>query len=145
MTLTERQIWLVQTSFEKFIVNIDVAARLFYARLFEMDASLVPMFKGDMQVQGRKLITMILFAVNALHDLDSLTPQIKLLGENHAGYGVQPEHYPVMGRALLWSLQSGLERDYTPEVEQAWITVWDYLSAIAIDGSRPAESSTQTG
>lgn len=145
VTLTDRQIWLVQTTFEKFIVDIDVAARLFYERLFEIEPSLIPMFKGDERMQGRKLITMILFAVNALHDLDNLTPQIRLLGAGHAGYGVQPEYYPIMGTALLWSLKAGLGRDYTPEVEQAWTTMWNYLSAIAIEAGSAAGTSASAG
>lgn len=136
MTLTERQVWLVQTTFEKFIVDIDVAARLFYDRLFEIDPTLIPMFRGDVRAQGRKLITMILFAVNGLNDMKNLEPKVRLLGKDHIRYGVRPEDYPVMGNALLWTLKAGLGHDFTPEVEQAWITVWNYLSTIAIEAAR---------
>jgi hypothetical protein len=32
--------------------------KLFYDRLFALDASLKPLFRGDMQEQGRKVMTM---------------------------------------------------------------------------------------
>ncbi|MBI5671600.1 MAG: hemin receptor [Chloroflexi bacterium] len=145
MTLTERQVWLVQTTFEKFIVDIDVAARLFYDRLFEIDPTLIPMFRGDARAQGRKLITMILFAVNGLNELDSHRPQIQLMGREHVSYGVKPEHYPIMGDALVWTLKAGLGRDFTPEVEQAWRSVWDYLSEIAIEAAHASDNGGNAG
>ena len=48
------QIMLVQTSFVLVMPIAETAATLFYQRLFELDPSLRPMFRGDMQEQGRK-------------------------------------------------------------------------------------------
>ena len=133
MTLTEHQIWLVQTSFEKFIVDIDVAAKVFYSHLFESQPSLMPLFKGDTRVQGRKLITMILFIVNGLDDVDSLLPQIRLLGDSHAGYGVQPQDYSTMLEALIATLKQTLGREFTPETEAAWRGVYTLMAETAIE------------
>lgn len=135
MALTEQQIWLVQTSFEKFIVDIDVAARVFYDRLFEIQPSLKPLFKGNMQVQGRKLITMVLFIVNGLDDVDNLIPQIQLLGESHIGYGVKPQDYSTMLDALLATLKHILGREFTPETEAAWRRVYSLMAETAIQSS----------
>lgn len=132
MSLTEHQIWLVQTSFEKFIVDIDVASRVFYDHLFAIQPTLIPLFKGDTQVQGRKLITMILFIVNGLDDLDSLLPQIQMLGETHVGYGVKPQDYHTMLDALVATLKHNLGREFTPETEAAWRTVYSLMAETAI-------------
>ncbi len=44
---------LIQASFQKVLPIADVAAELFYNRLFEIDPSLRPMFRGDMAQQAR--------------------------------------------------------------------------------------------
>jgi nitric oxide dioxygenase len=132
MALTEHQIWLVQSSFEKFIVDIDVAAQVFYRHLFTMQPSLKPLFKGDTRVQGRKLITMILFIVNGLDDVDYLLPQIRLLGETHVGYGVKPQDYSTMLDALVATLKHNLGREFTPETEAAWRRVYSLMAETAI-------------
>src|SRR6478672_5468011 len=49
--MTPKQIVLVQES-AKMLPAADVAAALFYGRLFELDPSLRDMFHGDMKEQG---------------------------------------------------------------------------------------------
>ena len=68
MTPAEKS--LVQTSFAKVAPIAEQAAALFYGRLFEMDPSLRPLFKGDIREQGRKLMNMIAFYVLGLDALD---------------------------------------------------------------------------
>ena len=51
--MNKNQIALVQTSFAQVLPIADDAAALFYTRLFELDPSLRPMFRGDMKEQGR--------------------------------------------------------------------------------------------
>ena len=81
---TAKQIELVQTSFKKIVPIADAAAEMFYNRLFELDPSVKPLFKGDMRMQGRKLMSMIVTAVSDLNDLDKLIPTVKMLGIRHA-------------------------------------------------------------
>jgi hemoglobin-like flavoprotein len=52
---------------------------------------------------------------------------------------VKPEHYPVIGEALLWSLARGLGPQWTDEVEQAWRKLYGVISQrmIAIGASPP--------
>ena len=40
-------------------------------------------------------------AVKGLADLDKLVPVLQGLGTKHVQYGVIPEHYDVVGQALL--------------------------------------------
>jgi len=126
--MTPEQIALVQSSFAQVLPIADTAATLFYGRLFELDPSLKPLFKGDMQEQGRKLMTMIRLVVNGLNRLDQLVPAVQELGRRHARYGVQDEHYDTVGAALLWTLSQGLGAGFTPEVEAAWATAYTLLA-----------------
>lgn len=126
--MTPEQITLIQTSFAQVLPIADTAAALFYGRLFELDPSLKPLFKGDMHEQGRKLMTMIRVVVNGLKRLDQLVPAIQELGRRHAGYGVRADHYTTVGAALLWTLGQGLGDQFTPEVEAAWVAAYTVLA-----------------
>ncbi|MFL5805302.1 MAG: globin family protein [Roseiflexaceae bacterium] len=126
--MTPEQITLVQTSFDHVLPIADTAAALFYGRLFELDPSLKPLFRGDLHEQGRKLMTMIRFAVKGLNRLDQLVPAVQELGRRHTGYGVEAGHYATVGAALLWTLGQGLGDQFTPEVEAAWVVVYTVLA-----------------
>jgi hemoglobin-like flavoprotein len=127
--LTETQIALVQSSFATIAPIADDAAVLFYNRLFEIDPSLRQMFKGDMAEQRRKLMQMLSAAVKGLQRLDRLVPVVEDLGRRHAGYGVTDAHYETVGAALLWTLEKGLGRAFTPEMRDAWATVYGLLAS----------------
>jgi hemoglobin-like flavoprotein len=126
--MTPDQKTLVQESFRLLTPIADLAARLFHQRLFELDPKLKSLFKGDMEEQGKKLMKMIAAAVNALDRLEEIVPAVQDLGARHAGYGVEEKDYDIVGNALLWTLQQGLDDLYTSEVEEAWIAAYSELS-----------------
>jgi len=126
--MTPEQIVLVQTSFAQVLPIADTAAVLFYDRLFELDPSLRPMFRGDMHEQGRKLMSMLKVAVNGLTRLDELVPAVQNMGRRHVGYGVRDEHYDTVASALLWTLRLGLGTAFTRPVEEAWVSAYTLLA-----------------
>ena len=138
--MNSEQIMLVQTSFALVLPIADTAAALFYQRLFELDPSLRPMFRGDIQEQGRKLMTMLKIVVNGLTRLDQLVPAVQELGRRHARYGVRDEHYDTVAAALLWTLGQGLGVAFTPEVEQAWVAAYTLLAGTMKDAAEMAEA-----
>jgi hemoglobin-like flavoprotein len=119
---------LVQESFAKVVPISALAADLFYSRLFELDPSLKPLFKGDMKEQGQKLMMMIRTAVDGLDDLDKLVPVVQDMGRRHATYGVENSHYDTVGVSLLWTLEQSLGPAFTPEVKEAWTVVYTLLT-----------------
>ncbi len=126
---TMTQINLVQTTFAVVAPLADDVAALFYRRLFEIDPSLESMFPGDMSGQRRKLMVMLTAAVKGLPRLDRLIPVLEDLGRRHAEYGVIESHYETVGEALLWTLEKGLGPEFTPDVKEAWTTVYGVLAA----------------
>ena len=127
--MTPQQVTLVQNSWEQVMPIQDTAAGLFYQRLFETDPSLKDLFKGDMQVQGRKLMSMITVAVRNLQRLSEIVPAVRDLGRRHVGYGVKPADYATVGAALLWTLEQGLGDAFTPELKAAWTEVYGVLAS----------------
>ena len=112
--MTPRQVNQIQASFRTLAPIADRAAALFYARLFEMAPETRAMFRGDMDTQGRKLMAAIATVVNSLGDLDAIVPVARDLAKRHVAYGVMPEHYGLVGSALLWTLEQGLADEFTP-------------------------------
>ena len=56
-----------------------------------------------------------------INEPDKLTPYLKELGQRHCSYEVKKEHYNVVGRALLATLDLGLKERFTPQVKHSWI------------------------
>ena len=126
--MTPEQITLVKSSWAKVVSIAPTAAKLFYGKLFDLDPALRPLFKSDMEEQGKKLMRMVGTAVNGLDRLDEIVPAVKDLGTRHAGYGVTDAHYDTVGEALLWTLGQGLGDAFTPETEAAWTKVYGLLA-----------------
>ncbi len=126
--MNSKQITLVQSTFEDVRPIAVTAADLFYTRLFLLDPSLRPLFKGDIAYQGRMLMSMIGAAVSQLTKLDGLVPIVRKLGARHVGYGVQDHHYATVGSALLWTLEQGLGEKFTPAVRDAWTAAYTLLA-----------------
>src|SRR3954465_9044201 len=138
MMPTDRQIALVQETFATIAPIADDAAVLFYRRLFEIDPSLQPMFRGDMAEQRRKLMQMLTAAVKGLDRPDQLVPVVQELGRRHAAYGVADAHYDTVGAALLWTLEKGLGDAFTPETKEAWATVYGLIATTMQQAARDA-------
>jgi hemoglobin-like flavoprotein len=119
---------LVQTSFAQVRPIADEAAALFYNRLFELDPTLRPLFKGDLKEQGRKLMEMLTLAVKGLDRPEALLPALAALGRRHAGYGVNKHDYETVGEALLWTLEQGLGPSFTPDIREAWTALYRFVA-----------------
>jgi nitric oxide dioxygenase len=130
--MTDDQIALIQTSWAQVEPVSDIAAQLFYDRLFDTAPQVRPMFSGDMEDQGRKLMAMIGMVVKALPRLSEIVPNVQELGRRHALYGAAPEHYTVVGDTLLWTLRKGLGDSFTPDHATAWGTAYGILAGTMI-------------
>jgi len=136
--LTDEQITLVKESWSKVVPIAGIAAELFYGKLFELDPALRPMFKGDMEEQGKKLTQMIGIAVDGLDRLEEIVPAVQELGVRHLEYNVKSSHYDTVGEALLWTLGQGLGEAFTPAVKGAWTDVYMLLANTMKEAARAA-------
>ncbi|MDJ0948163.1 MAG: globin family protein [Alphaproteobacteria bacterium] len=145
--MTPAQKQLLRDTWQQVAPIADTAAELFYNRLFEIDPSTRPLFKGvDMQTQGGKLMKAITGVIQGLDHLEMLVPTIEDLGRRHVGYGVRERHYDSVGAALLWTLEQGLGPAWTPEVKATWAEAYGVISGIMREAARqvtPAERSSE--
>ena len=130
--MTPQQVALVRQSFAKVIPIREQAAALFYERLFAIDETTRPLFRGDMKSQGAKLMAAIGAVVKSLDRIDTMLDDLQALARRHERYGVREEHYASVGAALLWTLEQGLGSDFTRDAREAWATAYGLLSRAMI-------------
>ena len=130
--MTPEQVKLVQQSFAKVAPISEQAAVLFYGRLFEVAPGVRAMFPDDMTEQRKKLMATLAVVVGGLTNLEAVLPAASALAKRHVNYGAKAEHYPVVGGALLWTLEKGLGDAWTPEVAAAWTAAYGTLSGYMI-------------
>ena len=131
--MTPEQVTLVQQSFSKVAPIADQAAVMFYDRLFAIAPQVKAMFPADMTEQRKKLMATLAVVVNGLSNLESILPAASALAQRHVAYGAKAEHYPVVGSALLWTLEKGLGDGWTPDVASAWTAAYATLSGYMIE------------
>ncbi len=131
---------LILNSWRLVIPIQDTAADLFYRRLFELQPSYQELFTSDLATQKRKLITMLAFIVKSLDwpdsawrdtvaEEDDLFLVVLALGRRHSElYSVPDAAYATVGEALLWTLDYGLGKEFTPPVRAAWAKVYGLVS-----------------
>ena len=127
--MTPEQITLVQESFAQVVPISDVAADLFYGRLFELDPRTRALFTDDMTEQKRVLMVTLQVVVAGRQRPAEIVPAIQALGRRHVSYGVVDANYATVGAALLWALAQGLGDGFTLDVRDAWVAAYGLVSS----------------
>jgi hemoglobin-like flavoprotein len=134
--MTPTQVLAVQRSFSLVVPIKEQAAAMFYARLFEIDPSLKPLFRGNIKDQERKLISALAVAITGLARPDSIISTVEGMGAKHLDYGVTDHDYETVANALLWTLEKGLGPEFTPDVKEAWVAAYTFLADIMKRGAK---------
>lgn len=72
---------------------------------------------------------MVTAAVGLLEkgDMDTLISVLQDLGARHVTYDVIPEHYPIVGEALIATLTAALGDAFTDDVKSQWLHIADVI------------------
>lgn len=138
-SLTNEQVATIRRTFEQVAPIAEQAAALFYGRLFELDPTLRPLFTGDLERQGRKLMSALATVVARAGSPRDLAATLEPLAVRHVGYGVHEHHYEVVGAALIWTLETGLGPAFTDTVKEAWIAAYGVVSETMIAAARSSQ------
>lgn len=141
MATLQDKVSLVMSTWELCVPIAHVAANIFYDRLFELDPSLRQLFPIDMMYQKVKIMKLLTVVVRGLCNLAENIDKIRDLALRHVTYGVKITMYGTVRAALLYTLEKGLGIHWTPDVADAWATVYTILSKIMTDVYDPAEQS----
>lgn len=108
----------------------------FYKRLFELAPEVRPMFTREMDLQAKKFSDMLSWVIAYLEHPHELCHELRALGARHGGYGVKVDQYAPVGSALIWMFQRTLGDRFTPEMEEAWMEFYAFVSCEMERGAR---------
>ena len=126
--VSEHDIEIVRSDWEKVELIADTAATLLYDRLFALDPDIRLLFPLDLEEQKLRVIRMLGAAIYGLSDPEVLIPILRLLGRKHFAFGVRAGDYATLADALLWTLRQGLGDGFDAEHETAWKHVYAELA-----------------
>lgn len=138
------QVELLERSFEQVKPHADEFVGSFYENLFTDYPAAKPLFAhSNMEAQGKKLLTSLVFVVENLRNPGALTEALKGLGARHVKYGALPEHYPLVGNSLIKTFSQYLKDDWTPEVQDAWAGAYGLITEVMLDGADYSDEEVQ--
>ncbi len=133
--ISKRQTDLVKSTFKQFLESGDSGSIRFYEHLFEKAPQLRELFGDDIERQARMFIQSLNVIVGSLSSTERAARVLKRLGEKHHGYGVETDHYSVMGTVLVATIRDVLGDDFSDEATEAWTAAFRLISSIMISAS----------
>lgn len=145
MTLSEDEIAAIRAGWAPVFASRDLAAGLFYGRLFQVSPESRALFTGDPTRQGRKLTETLAYVIDHLDRPEALLGPAQDLARRHVAYGVRPDDYAAVGEALLWMLERLLADALTPAARLAWVAAYRELSRMMIAAAYPSVGEARPG
>ncbi len=125
--LNPRQTLLIKVSWSHLSSRLEEFGDTFYKILFDLEPSLKPMFKNDMEVQQQKFSAMVNHIVAHIQHTPKLDGELHQMGQRHIDYGVEPKHYDTLMIAFLLALEKRLKRKWDNETKEAWTMAFVYV------------------
>jgi len=141
--ITQVQVALVQSSFAHVLPIADAAGMMFYERIFTLAPEARALFGDDIALQASRTMGAVKTAVDGLDDIDQVAPFLLRLGARHVRYGVRPEHFDLVGGALLWTLEQGLGDLFTDDVREAWTAAYGVIAGTMRTGMEQAAAKLE--
>jgi NAD(P)H-flavin reductase len=113
----------------------DKVAGYFYARMFLSNPQLRDLFPIQMEVQRARLLGAIVTAVQTLEDPERFEDYLHGLGRDHRKFHVAPEHYDIVGNALVDALRAFAGQQWNIEYEQAWRDAYAVIAKKMLAGA----------
>jgi NAD(P)H-flavin reductase/hemoglobin-like flavoprotein len=113
----------------------DKVAGYFYARIFLSYPDLRDLFPVHMDMQRSRLLAAIVTAVQTLEDPEKFDAYLRALGRDHRKFHVVPEHYEVVGGALIESMRHFAGEEWGVEYDQAWADAYAVIASRMLAGA----------
>lgn len=131
--------FLIRRTLDEIGPVADKTASYFYALLFLRSPELRDMFPAAMDAQRERLLKALLAAAERIDDPGRLTGVLAPLGRGHRKYGTRPEHYPLVGEALIGALARYAAAVWTPQTEAAWLRAYTLIARIMSEAAAADE------
>lgn len=139
MAMTPRQTEIIKSSAGVLSEHGMTVVTRFYRRLFEHHPELRSLFNHANQRSGGQseaLAHAVWAYASNIDSLAALAPAVRRISQKHASLGVQPEHYPIVGKHLLAAMSETLGDAFDEETHDAWAAAYQQLADIMIGAER---------
>ncbi len=113
----------------------DRVAGYFYARIFLSHPGVRDLFPVQMDVQRARLLGALVTIMQTLGDPERFDEYLRALGRDHRKFHVEPEHYQVIGGALIEALRHFAGEQWSAEYDQAWADAYAVIAEKMIAGA----------
>ncbi|SED76570.1 NAD(P)H-flavin reductase [Amycolatopsis lurida] len=119
---------LIRESFAAVETKAEELSQYFYGVLFSVSPDARALFPINMATQRNRLLRALVYVVQMVDRPDELATFLGQLGRDHRKFDVLGRHYDAVGVALIAALKRFLKDDWTPELEDAWVTAYGVIS-----------------
>jgi NAD(P)H-flavin reductase/hemoglobin-like flavoprotein len=120
----------------------DEVPLFFYSYLFLRYPETRPMFPPSMAAQRDRFVLALGRIVADGDNLENLVPFLSRLGRDHRRFGVEARHYPMVGVALMGTLEHFIGTDWTAELSTDWHAAYARASSIMAGAAEQSAGTT---
>jgi nitric oxide dioxygenase len=133
--LSPRTVEIVKATSPVVAQYAEAITRRFYTLMFTGDPEVLAYFNPAHQhagTQQRALAGAICAYAANIENLAALGPAVELIAQKHCSLGIQPAHYPIVGKHLLAAIHDVLGEAATDEILAAWGEAYGLLADVFI-------------
>ncbi|WP_437223215.1 NO-inducible flavohemoprotein [Planctomicrobium sp. SH661] len=137
--LSDKTIAIVKQITPVVAANAEAVTRRFYQLMFEGNPEVKAYFNQAHQHSGgqqRALAGAICAYFSNIDNLTALGPAVNLIAHKHCSLGIQPEHYPIVGKHLLAAIRDVMGAAATDEIIDAVAEAYGFLADVCIQRER---------
>lgn len=133
--LSQRTIEIVKSITPAVAANATTLTRRFYELMFAGNPEVKAFFNQAHQHSGgqqQALAGAICAYFANIDNLEVLGPAVNLIAHKHCSLGIQPEHYPIVGKHLLAAVRDIMGEAATEEIMGAIAEAYGFLAEVCI-------------
>jgi len=134
--ISEKTISIVKEITPLVAANAETITRRFYELMFEGNPEVQVFFNQAHQHSGgqQKALAGAICAYFAnIDNLGALGTAVEVIAQKHCSLGIQPEHYPIVGKHLLVAIQDVMGDGATSEIIDAVAEAYGVLADVCIN------------
>ncbi len=137
--LSEQTIGIVKQITPLVAANAETITRRFYELMFAGDPEVQTLFNQVHQQSGEQqkaLAGAICAYFSNIDNLGVLGPAVEIIAQKHCSLGIQPEHYPIVGKHLLAAINDVMGDGATDEIMEAVAEAYGLLADVCIQAEQ---------
>ncbi len=132
MGLSDKTVEIIKATAAPVAANSEAITAKMYEILFSTHPELKKLFKDADPDQHKKLAAAVSAYAANIDNLGALIKAVEKMATTHVNAKVKPEHYPIVGLALLTAVKEVLGDAATDQVLKAWEEAYFFLADILI-------------